>query len=73
MVGAFIRMLDWLAHLLPVPGLPSLVGIVNAIVRAATTYIDETILSYNLARGDYNPWRVLEGRADLRRPAAWKS
>jgi len=26
-------------------------------VRAATTYIDETIFSYNLARGDDNAWR----------------
>jgi hypothetical protein len=56
-VGAFNRTLDWISHLLPVPGLSSLVGIVNAIVRAATTYIDETIFSYNLARGDENPWR----------------
>jgi len=30
---------------------------VNAVVRAATTYIDETIFSYNLARGDDNAWR----------------
>ena len=56
-VHAFNRTLDWIAHFLPIPGLRSVVGIVNAIVRAATTYIDETIFSYNLARGDDNPWR----------------
>lgn len=56
-VHAFNRTLDWIAHFLPIPGLRSAVGIVNAIVRAATTYIDETIFSYNLARGDDNPWR----------------
>jgi hypothetical protein len=56
-VHAFNRAADWLAHLLPVPGLSSVVGIINAIVRAATKYIDETIFSYNLARGDENPWR----------------
>ena len=56
-VRAFNRTLDWIAHLLPIPGLQSIVGIVNAIVRAATTYIDETIFSYNLARGDDNAWR----------------
>lgn len=56
-VGAFNRTLDWVSQLLPIPGLSSVVGIVNAIVRAATTYIDETIFSYNLARGDENPWR----------------
>ena len=56
-VRAFNRTLDWVAHLLPIPGLRSLVGIVNAVVRAATTYVDETIFSYNLARGDDNAWR----------------
>lgn len=56
-VHAFNRTLEWIAHLLPIPGLQSIVGIVNAIVRAATTYIDETIFSYNLARGDDNAWR----------------
>ncbi|MEO6173204.1 MAG: hypothetical protein ABIP02_08810 [Arenimonas sp.] len=56
-VRMFNRSLDFLANLLPIPGLQSLMAIVNAIVRAATTYIDETIFSYNLARGDENPWR----------------
>jgi hypothetical protein len=56
-VRVFNRTLDWIAHLLPIPGLQSVMGIVNAVVRAATTYIDETIFSYNLARGDENAWR----------------
>jgi hypothetical protein len=56
-VRVFNRTLDWIAHLLPIPGLQSVVGIVNAVVRAATTYIDETIFSYNLARGDESAWR----------------
>jgi hypothetical protein len=57
-VSAFNRTLDWVSRLVPVPGLQSVVGIVNAIVKAATTYIDETIFSYDLARGDDNPWRA---------------
>jgi hypothetical protein len=56
-VHAFNRTLDWISHLLPIPGLHSVVSIVNAVVRAATRYIDETIFSYNLARGDDNAWR----------------
>ena len=56
-VGAFNRTLNFVAGLLPIPGLQSLMGIVNAVVRAATSYIDETIFSYNLARGDDNAWR----------------
>jgi hypothetical protein len=56
-VGAFNRTLNWVASLLPVPGLDSVVGVVNQVVRASTTYIDETIFSYNLARGDENVFR----------------
>jgi hypothetical protein len=56
-VGAFNRTLNWIANLLPIPGLDSLMGVVNAVLRASTTYIDETIFSYNLARGDENVFR----------------
>ncbi|HKU42665.1 MAG TPA: hypothetical protein VJR89_31115 [Polyangiales bacterium] len=51
-VRAFNRTLNWIAGLLPIPGLRDLAGIVNAIVYSAATFIDETILSYSLARGD---------------------
>ena len=56
-VKAFNRTLDSIAGLIPIPGLDSIVGILKVIVRSATSYIDETIFSYNLARGDENPWR----------------
>jgi hypothetical protein len=56
-VRVFNRTLDWVSRLIPLPGLSTVASVVNAIVRAATTYIDETIFSYNLARGDENPWR----------------
>jgi len=56
-VGAFNRTLNWVANLLPIPGLDSMMGVVNSVLRASTTYIDETIFSYNLARGDENVFR----------------
>lgn len=56
-VRAFNRTLDWVASLIPIPGLDGLVRVVEAVVRNATTYIDETVFSYNLARGDENVWR----------------
>jgi hypothetical protein len=56
-VGAFNRTLNWVANLLPIPGLHSMMGVVNAVLRASTTYIDETVFSYNLARGDENVFR----------------
>jgi hypothetical protein len=57
-IGAFNRTLDWIAGLLPVPGLREVTGVVNQIVRSATTYVDETILSYSLARGDSDAFRA---------------
>jgi len=56
-VAAFNRTLNFVTGLLPIPGLQSVMALVNAVVRAATSYIDETIFSYNLARGDDNSWR----------------
>jgi hypothetical protein len=56
-VSAFNRTSSWVANLLPIPGLGSLMGVVRSVLRASTTYIDETIFSYNLARGDDNAFR----------------
>jgi len=55
-IRAFNKTLDWVGSLIPIPGLDAVMGIVRAIITAATTYIDETIFSYNLARKDPNPW-----------------
>jgi hypothetical protein len=57
-IGAFNRTLDWIAGLLPVPGLRDVVGVVNQVVRSAGNFIDETILSYSLARGDEDVFRA---------------
>jgi len=56
-VNAFNRTLDWVSELIPLPGLDSVMGFVKSVLRASTTYIDETIFSYNLARGDSNVLR----------------
>lgn len=56
-LGAFHRTLDWLAEMLPIPGLSGLANLVNIVMRAATRYLDKVILSYNLARNDQDPWR----------------
>jgi hypothetical protein len=54
---AFHRTLDWVAEMLPIPGLESLANLLNLVLRAATRYMDKVILSYNLARNDQDPWR----------------
>ena len=56
-VRAFNRTLDWIAGLIPIPGLEGAMKVVGAVVHNATTYIDETFFSYNIARGDENVWR----------------
>jgi len=55
-IAAFNNTLDWIGSLLPVPALESLVKLVKGILFQTTTYIDETIFSYSLARGETNPW-----------------
>ncbi len=78
-VHAFNRTLNFISHLLPIPGLSTVAGLVNAIVRAATTYIDQTIFSYNLARGDENAWRsskdgliyYCQNAAEILKTAIW--
>ncbi len=56
-VRAFNRTLSWITSLIPVPGLQGVTSLVNRVIYSATTYVDETIFSYNLARGDENVWR----------------
>jgi hypothetical protein len=55
-VRAFNRTLDFIGSLLPIPALQQLLAVVKAVIEAATTYIDETIFSYGLAREEKNPW-----------------
>jgi hypothetical protein len=55
-VRAFNRGLDFVTNLVPIPGIQSVSGLIQAVMRASTTYIDETLFSYNLARNDSNVW-----------------
>ena len=56
-VRAFNGTLNFIGGLIPIPGVKNLTKVVGVVIKAMTTYIDETIFSYNLARGDENPWR----------------
>ena len=56
-LATFHRTLDWVGEILPIPGLEGIANLVNMILRGATRYLDKVILSYNLARGDADPWR----------------
>lgn len=56
-VGVFNRGVDFLTSFIPIKGVREGASIVKLITRKATTYIDEAIFSYNLARKDQNTWR----------------
>jgi hypothetical protein len=55
-IRTFNRTVASVADLLPVPGMEGLTRVVNAVIGFSLTFIDETILSYNLARKDENIW-----------------
>jgi len=55
-INAFHATLDFVAELLPIPGLQSLSNLATMILRGSTRYLDKVVLSYNLARRDENPW-----------------
>jgi hypothetical protein len=56
-VESLHRTMDWIAEMLPIPGLESIASIVNIVLKGATRYLDKVIFSYTLARGDEDPWR----------------
>lgn len=78
-VRTFNRTLDWISSLIPIPGLQTLTQLITSVLHAATTYIDETIFSYNLARGEDNPWRggrdgiiyYCQNNKEILKTAAW--
>jgi hypothetical protein len=55
-LNAFHRTLDWIGELLPIPGFDSITKLINAVLRAATRYMDKVIFSYNLVHQGQNPW-----------------
>jgi hypothetical protein len=48
--------LEGVGNALSIPGVDSIVGLLTAILRAATRYMDKVIFSYNLACEAQNPW-----------------
>ncbi len=55
-VKGFNRTVVRVADLLPIPGLDSIAKIINSIIYFSVTFVDETILSYNLSRKEHNIW-----------------
>lgn len=52
----FTRTVSSVTDLLPLPGMGGLAKMAGAVVQFSLTFVDETILSYNLARKQENFW-----------------
>ncbi|HEX3944552.1 MAG TPA: hypothetical protein VHW69_10730 [Rhizomicrobium sp.] len=55
-VNTIHNTLEGIGNALSIPGVESIVGVITAILRAATRYMDKVIFSYNLASEARNPW-----------------
>ncbi|MBP2437360.1 hypothetical protein [Microbacterium amylolyticum] len=55
---AFTRLVDFVAGILPIPGLRAVAGIGSAIVTNSLTYVDEAIIAHNLRVRSTNPWET---------------
>lgn len=47
-----------IAGLVPIPGLSTIVGFINAVMRMSVTYVDEIILAYNVRIGSTTPFET---------------
>ena len=56
-VNVFTGTLSFVTSFLPIPGIEGPMRVIEKILQNATQYIGDTMFSYNLARGDANPWR----------------
>jgi hypothetical protein len=70
-VDAFNRQFANIAQVVPIPGMDSLVAIVQRIAKYATTFVDEAILSRAYRQQESNVWRVAQDGVILY-AQAWK-
>jgi len=55
-VRAITGLLGGIAALVPIPGLSTLVGFANSVIRMSMTYVDEIILAYNIRQNSSTPF-----------------
>jgi hypothetical protein len=70
-VKGVTRTVARIGDLLPIPGLKSLMGLMQRVALAATTYIDESILSRAYKEREDNVWKVAQDGVILY-AQAWK-
>ncbi len=55
-IRAITGLLGGIANFIPIPGLDTLVGFINSVIRMSLTFVDEIILGYAIKTGSTNPW-----------------
>jgi hypothetical protein len=70
-VKGITRTVARIGDLLPIPGMRSLMGLIERVALAATTYIDESILSRAYKEREDNVWKVAQDGVILY-AQAWK-
>ena len=55
-LGAITRLVQGLASLLPIPGVPQVMGLLRAFLNIAVGFVDEVILAHAIRTRSTNPW-----------------
>lgn len=55
-IGVITGLIGGVAAFLPIPGLDTVAGFVNTVIRVSLTYVDEIILGYNMRTNSQNAW-----------------
>lgn len=59
-VNAITGIVNFVATILPVPGLEGLARFARAVVKVAVGFVDEVILAYNIRTGSRNPYSTAQ-------------
>ena len=59
-IGVIAGLMQGVASILPIPGLQTVMGMINAVMRMSLTYVDEIILAHLLRSRTVNPWATAQ-------------
>ncbi|MDO9415744.1 hypothetical protein [Pararhizobium sp.] len=57
-ISVITGIIGGIAAFLPIPGLDTVAGFLNTVIRLSLTYVDEIILGYNMRLNSQNPWET---------------
>lgn len=57
-ISVITGVIGGVAAFIPIPGLDTIAGFINTVIRISLTYVDEIILGYNIRIDSQNPWET---------------